>query len=225
MRLLAISDIHGHADALGAILAAADRVGYDRLLVAGDLCFPGPEPLAVWRRLKQAGAVIVQGVSDRAVAAIDPELIRPKSPEEAERRERLRFVRAELGAGILAELAALPTSARLPLPDGGELLLVHGSPADPLEPMSHEMTDDELRALLGDDPADVIVCGGSHLPFDRDVMGVRIVNVGSVGESCAPGFANAVVIDVSGTKLDALPLNVPLGAVDAFAARPDAPTS
>jgi len=28
------------------------------------------------------------------------------------------------------------------------------------------MTDDELIALLGDQPGDIIVCGGSHVPFD-----------------------------------------------------------
>jgi predicted phosphodiesterase len=62
-----------------------------------------------------------------------------------------------------------------------ELVVVHGSPADPTEPFSHEMTDDEMNALLGDDPADIVICGGSHVPFDRFVRGVRIVNVGSVG--------------------------------------------
>jgi predicted phosphodiesterase len=212
VRLLAISDIHGHADALAAVLAAADRVGYDRILAAGDHCFPGPAPLEVWRRLKRAGALMVQGVGDRAVAAIDPDLLRPKSAEEVERRDRLRFVRSELGPGVLAELGALPPTTRLPLPDGGELCLVHGSPADPLEPMTHEMTDDELRALLGDDPADIVVCGGSHLPFDREVMGVRIINVGSVGEPVTRGIANAVLLDWTGGRFDALPMSVALGA-------------
>ena len=68
VRILCISDIHGHADALGAVLAAAERRGYDKLLVAGDLCFPGPKPLETWRRLTQAGAICVQGVGDRALA-------------------------------------------------------------------------------------------------------------------------------------------------------------
>src|SRR4051812_35236879 len=48
MRLLCISDIHGHADALSAVLAATDARGFSRLLVAGDLCFPGPAPLETW---------------------------------------------------------------------------------------------------------------------------------------------------------------------------------
>src|SRR5262245_19658629 len=67
VRILCISDIHGNADALAAVLATAERRGYDKLLCAGDLCFPGPKPLDTWRRLVQAGAVCVQGVGDRAL--------------------------------------------------------------------------------------------------------------------------------------------------------------
>src|SRR5271167_1313271 len=82
VRLLCISDIHGHADALAAVLATAERRGYDKLLVAGDICFPGPEPLETWRRLTQAGALCAQGVGDRALATIDPATLHPRSDHE-----------------------------------------------------------------------------------------------------------------------------------------------
>src|SRR5215831_10061215 len=101
MRFLCISDIHGHADALAAVLATAERRGYDKLLVAGDLCFPGPQPLETWRRLTQAGAVCVQGVVDRALATLDPEKIRPRSEHERLRLDRMAEVRRELGELIL----------------------------------------------------------------------------------------------------------------------------
>ncbi|WP_437908181.1 metallophosphoesterase family protein [Sorangium sp. So ce327] len=183
MRLLCVSDIHGHADALAAVLATAERRGYTQLLVAGDLCFPGPKPLETWRRLTQAKAVCVQGVSDRALATLDLDKVRARSEHERARLDRLSQTRTELGELILARLARLSPTYRLPLEDGGELVLVHGSPADPLEPISHDMTDEEVLSLLGDDPADVVICGGSHVPFDRMVGGVRIINVGSVGEA------------------------------------------
>jgi predicted phosphodiesterase len=183
VRFLAISDIHGQADALAAVLAAAERRGYHKVLCAGDLCFPGPQPLETWRRLVQAGAVLAQGVGDRALATIDPTTLSPRSEHERARLLRLDAVRRELGDVILARLARLPPLVRLPLDDGGELVLVHGSPADPTEPLTHDMSDEEISALLGDDPADVVVCGGSHVPFDRMVSGVRIINVGSVGEA------------------------------------------
>src|SRR5271165_2199885 len=78
VRLLCISDIHGHADALAAVLATAERRGYEKLLVAGDLCFPGAKPLETWRRLTQAGAICVQGVGDRALAMLDPATLHPR---------------------------------------------------------------------------------------------------------------------------------------------------
>ncbi|HXN31702.1 MAG TPA: metallophosphoesterase family protein [Polyangiaceae bacterium] len=185
MLLLCISDIHGHLDALRAVLATAERRSFHKLLVAGDIVFPGPEPLETWRRLNAAGAVMVQGLTDRAVATLDPGALRPRSEHERERLDRMRATREMLGELILQRIRRLPTHARVPLEDGGELLLVHGSPADPAEELTHDMTDDEINALLGDDPADVVVCGSSHVPFDRMVGGARIVNVGSIGE--APG--------------------------------------
>jgi predicted phosphodiesterase len=229
MRLLCISDIHGRADALAAVLATAERRGYDRLLVAGDLCFPGPEPLETWRALTRAGAACVQGTGDRALVALDVAGIRPKSPHERARLDRLAAVRAELGDLILARIGRLPQTLRIPLgapgrpvagsADGGELLLVHGSPVDPFEPLSHDMSDDEISALIGDDPADVIVCGGSHVPFDRMVQGVRVVNVGSVGEApsgiasagAASGHADATFLEIVGGELSVVQFSVPLG--------------
>jgi predicted phosphodiesterase len=223
MRWLCISDIQGDADALAAVLATADKRGFDKLLVAGDLCFPGPAPLEVWRRLTQAQATCVQGVGDRAIAMVDPAALSPRDPHEIERVAHLARVRRELGDVILARLARLPESVRLPLPPVlpaggdrpivGELLLVHGSPLDPTEPLRHDMSDDELRALLGDDPADVIVCGGSHVPFDRTVMDVRIINVGSVGDAPSgggPRHADATFLELRDGTLWVEPFVVPL---------------
>ncbi len=210
MRLLCISDIHGHAAALAAVLATAERTGYGKILVAGDLCFPGPDPLETWRRLNQAGAVCVQGVGDRALATLDLSGVRPRSVHERARLDRLTAVRTELGDLILHKLAHLPPALRLALEDGRELLLVHGSPTDAMESFTHDMSDEEVMALIGDDPADVIVCGGSHVPFDRTVAGVRVLGVGSVGE--APGgHADATLITTSADGVDAVQLVIPLG--------------
>ena len=156
MILLCISDVHGNLDALRAVLATAERRAFHKLLVAGDLVFPGPEPLETWRRLTAAGALMVQGMSDRAVATLDPDSVKPRSDHEKARLDRMRTTREALGELILQRLRKLPTHKRIPLEDGGELLLVHGSPADPAEPLTHDMSDDEVNALLGDDPADGI---------------------------------------------------------------------
>lgn len=210
MRFLCISDIHGHARALAAVLAEADARGWDQLLVCGDLCFPGPEPLAVWKTLIQKRAVCAQGLGDRALANIDPQKLSATSEVERARIERLRQVHEELGEIIIARLGKLPPIARLPLESGDTLLLVHGSPADPTEPFTFDMTDDELIRLLGDEPGDLIICGGSHVPFDRSVADVRIVNVGSVGEAPTSGYAHATIVETGplGIRVDQFEVEV-----------------
>ncbi len=212
MLLLCVADIHGHLDALRAVLATAERRSFHKLLVAGDIVFPGPEPLETWRRLSAAGAVMVQGLSDRAVATVDPATIRPRTDDERARLERLSVTRHALGDVILHRIRRLPTHERLPLEDGGELLLVHGSPADPSEALTHDMSDEEMGALLGDDPADLVVCGASHVPFDRVVGGVRVINVGSVGEAPGAGahVAQAAWVESTPGGIYVEPLVVPL---------------
>jgi predicted phosphodiesterase len=245
VRFLCLSDIHGHADALGAVLATAERRGYSRILVAGDLCFPGPEPLATWQRLAQLGAICVQGVGDRALATVDPTQLRPRDDHERARLKRLLDTRAELGDAILRQLGKLPSMVRQPLggrahaglravpssrevaasaaPTGEHLLVVHGSPVDPLEPLTHDMDDTAIADMLGDDPASVVLCGGSHIPFDRLIerrskaagvpLRTRVINLGSVGEAPVETsrFAHATFVESTDDGIEVEQFIVPLG--------------
>jgi predicted phosphodiesterase len=197
MRFLCISDIHGHADKLARVLEQCRDREFNQLIVCGDLLFPGPDPLRTWKLLTENHALCVQGLTDKAVALVDPDLMVAETAEQEARLERLRSMHSELGQLIVARLARLNTEIRLPLESGQEMLIVHGSPADPTEPLGAEMDDEEINALLGDDPADLVVCGGSHVPFERMIGDVRIVNVGSVGECPTEGIAHATLIESS----------------------------
>ncbi len=225
MLLLCVSDIHGNLDALRAVLTTAEKRSFHKLLVAGDILFPGPEPLETWRRLSAAGAVMVQGVSDKALATLDPNALRPRSDHERRMLERMKAVRGELGDLVLERIKRLPTHARIPLEDGGELVLVHGSPAHPDEAMSFDMSDEEIDALLGDDCGDVVVCGMSHTPFHRTIGSVQVINVGSIGEAPdglaapisygsegAPLVAHATWIESTPRGIQVEQITVPLDA-------------
>jgi predicted phosphodiesterase len=197
MRFLCISDIHGNAAALRRVLEDAEARVFHQLVVCGDSLFPGPAPLETWKILIERRALCVQGLSDRALYEVNPSKLKAATPEQRARIQRLQEVQRELGELIVARLGKLPTSARLPLESGEEAVIVHGSPADPTEAMCADMEDAELSALMGDDPADIVICGASHVPFGRQLGDVKIVNVGSVGESPAAGFAHATIIDAS----------------------------
>lgn len=223
MRALCISDVHGNLLALTAVLATAERRSFSKLLVAGDLIFPGgnddglAQPLETWRRLSAAGSIMVQGVTDQALATLDPNRIEAKTDHEKRMIERMKRVRGELGDVVLERLRRLPKTFRMNLEDGGELVLVHGSPMDPSEAISFDMSDEEVLALIGDDPADIVVCGMSHVPFDRTVSDVRVIGLGSVGEAPdgvslreRPKVAHATWIESSPSGLTVEQIVVPL---------------
>ena len=197
MRFLCISDIHGHADKLKKVIEEGRFRGYEQLVCCGDLLFPGPAPMETWKILLETKALCVQGLTDAAVAQLDPDSLVASTPAAQERVHKLLELHDTLGELIIARLGKLKKEARLPLESGHEMLIIHGSPADPTECMTMDMSDDELNALIGDEAADLIVCGGSHVPFERQIGDTRIVNVGSVGESPSEGFANGTLIESS----------------------------
>jgi hypothetical protein len=154
----------------------------------------------VWKRLIENNALCVQGLTDRALSLLDPDDLTPSTPREQQRLDRLISIHRELGEIIIARIGRLPAMARLPLESGHEMVIVHGSPADPTIAMTPDMTDEELAALLGTDPCDLVVCGGDHVPFQRQLDDVRILGVGSVGEAPGQKVAYAAIVTSTPTQ-------------------------
>lgn len=185
-----ISDIHGNLPALEAVLEELTRRQARDIFVAGDLLLGGDEPLAVWRKLQSIGARCVCGPSDLALASVSAAALHPQDEREREKAEAFHKTQTSLGELVKKQLAQLPRQLRIPLIDGSELLLVHGSPRDAFETIGHELDDEEMSALLADDPADVVVCGGTHVAFARLIDTVQVINVGSVGAAPEGRFAH-----------------------------------
>lgn len=197
MRILCISDIHGYAEPLQQVLTFGKAQGCTTVLAAGDLCFPGPQPLECMQLLASVHAHMVQGVSDLAVATLNPDDLPTPDTFHSQRVEALRQAQKQLGAAALKRLRRLPQRFRMTLEDEGELILVHGSPVDPTTSLSHDMTDEQMLELLGDAEESVVICGGDHVPFDRFVGDCRVIGVGSVGMSPTPNVAHAAIVDTS----------------------------
>ncbi len=184
-----LSDIHGNLPALDAVLAVLRQREVTTIFACGDHLLGGPDPLGVWRRLREVEARCTRGVGDAALAQIDGSKLEASTDEERERLETFRSAQEAIGELVRKQLMQLPESLRVPMIDGRELLMVHGSPADPTVELTHDLDDRELEARIDDDPADLIICGASHVPFRRDVAEWTVINVGSVGE--APEGRNA----------------------------------
>lgn len=189
-----MADVHGNLKALRAVIAAARERGAIDFIVAGDLLLGGDDPLGVWKELQRVGARCVRGPSDIALANIDPRGLKAKTPEETARAQVFADAQRALGELVRRRLGELPDRLRIPLVDGRELLVVHGSPVDPFEGIDHDLDDEGMLALLNDDPADIIVCGATHVPFQRALDQVHVVNVGSVGEAPEGNVAHFTII-------------------------------
>ncbi len=216
MRLALFSDIHGNPLALDAVLADIQQQGgVDAYWLLGDFAAIGPDPAGALERLTRLpNAQFVRGNTDRYVAAGD----RPEpTPADVQANPGLLpnligversfswtqgMVTAE---GWLDWLTALPLELRLTLPDGVRLLGVHASPGtDDGLGMRPTMSDAELAALLDGCDADVVCVGHTHWPQDRQVNGVRMVNLGSVSNPLPPDLRASYVLldaDTSGYRL------------------------
>lgn len=169
MRVAALSDIHGNLPALEAVLADVEREDVDAVVVGGD-SFSGPWPAEVVDLLASVEARIVRGNADRLDAG--RELGGDLGAWNEER----------LGAGRAATAAAWPLTLELDVPGLGSVLVCHSTPSED-EPIYTRITPDaELVALLGPVERDVLLCGHTHMQYDRTLSsGLRVVNPGSVG--------------------------------------------
>ena len=120
MRVAVLSDIHSNIVALDAVLSDAGDV--DAIWHLGDVVGYGPHPDAVVARLDERDATGVRGNHD-AAAVGGPEIdwFNPEARAAAE------WTRDTMSQATRAWLTALPERRIV-----DDVLLVHGSPRDPL---------------------------------------------------------------------------------------------
>jgi putative phosphoesterase len=181
MKIVALYDIHGNLPALDAVLKEVEQEHPDLILVGGDIV-PGPMPRAALERLVALGEKIhtIRGNCEReVVAAFDGLPPRPGMSEKVS--ERMRWTAKQLERSQRNILAGLPEQASLSVDGLGEVLFCHGSPRSDEEMITVATPEERLREMLADVKQRVVVCGHTHMQFDRTIDGKRIVNAGSVG--------------------------------------------
>lgn len=178
MRLAVLTDVHGNAFALEAVLADIRATSPDATYNLGDTVWGAADPGRAWALQQEFAPPSVRGNTDEFMLSELSEL------QPATRLYR-EFVESQLG-GVPPELRRLPVS--LSVADG-EVLLSHGSPRDPWEYLMlsgdhHDSqrlaTPAELRERLHGAAARVVVVGHSHTELLDTRLGVSVVNAGSV---------------------------------------------
>jgi len=182
MCLAVISDIHGNAVALDAVLQDLRREQIDQIVALGDMIQSGPQPAKVVQRLRELNCPVVMGNSDSwLLSGVET----GNEPIPEGRLRKLHVVRewslARLSAADRAFIESFTPTIHLELPDGRKFLGFHGSPADFDGFIFPHTPEAEFQSLLMA-YADHILSGGHvHLPFVRRIADSFFFNPGSVG--------------------------------------------
>jgi putative phosphoesterase len=160
-------DIHGNLGALEAVLAEIPDDA--TIVVGGDVCAGGGQPSETLERLRGLGDRVtwLRGNADRELYPGEQGLAPPGA---------LDATRGQLSREQIEFLYALPPRVRI-----DDVLYVHASPRNDEDIFTERTPEERIAFLFEDVDADVVVCGHTHMQFERTVAGKRVINSGSVG--------------------------------------------
>ena len=179
-RVAALYDIHANLPALEAVLAEVDAARVDHIVVGGDVV-PGPMPGETLARLMNLDHSVsfIQGNGE--VAVFEERVGTYPEPLPDRARAIVRWTVHALSAADAAILASWPMLLTIEVDGIGRVLFCHGTPRHHNEIVLDSTSEPLLRPLLDPLGVPLVVCGHTHMPFDRYVGTTRLVNAGSVG--------------------------------------------
>ena len=190
MRVAALFDIHGNLPALDAVLTEIRDLGVDRIVVGGDV-LPGPMPRETMARLMELEipTEFIYGNGDLAILA----QMRAAHPSEVTYwgtssgaplpepyGELFRWTGREVRE-YQDILESWPLTTTVDIDGLGKVLFCHATPRNEVEIFTRLTPEDRLVAVFAGVDASVVVCGHTHMQFDRTVGHLRVINAGSVG--------------------------------------------
>lgn len=172
MKIAVLSDIHGNMPALQTCLETIFEMGCSKIYCLGDTFGYFQDGQLCFETLIGLGTEFLIGNHEAMLLGILP------FEKKGENIYQLSAKMAVLSPEIKNNLSSLLPYRAVTLSTGKRLLLVHGSPWDPLG--GYVYPDTDLRGF-GRLPYDYIFMGHTHRPFIRNESNVCIVNAGSCG--------------------------------------------
>jgi predicted phosphodiesterase len=179
MRVAALYDIHGNLPALEAVLDDVRTAGVDSIVIGGDVV-PGPLPRETLACL-EALEIPVRFLHGNGESAVLAELAGKDSTVPAPFRELIRWSARQLEPEQQRSMARWPSTVRVAIPELGDVLFCHATPRSDTEIFTRLTPGERVAPALAGVDAPLVICGHTHMQFDRMVGSIRVVNAGSVG--------------------------------------------
>jgi len=180
MRVAAIYDIHGNLPALEAVLQEIRQEKVDHIVVGGDV-LPGPMPVETLDCLRDLHAAVHCIYGNGEVAVL--EQMAGKEPTRVPQAFRpvIRWTAAQLQPQHQHWLTMWHKTVTLEISGLGSVLFCHATPQNENDIFTRLTPEDRVLPLFESLDAAVVVCGHTHMQFDRKIGQTRVVNAGSIG--------------------------------------------
>ncbi len=204
MPTAAIYDIHGNLPALDSVIKEIRRERVDQIVVGGDV-FPGPMPRETMERLLSLDIPVqfICGNGDREVLAqmkgVETEWFR--GAQEAW-REPVRWTAQQLRLENVKALVGCPKTLSVEISGVGEVFFCHATPRNDTEIFTRLTPEEKLLPLFEGVESRLVICGHTHMQFDRMVGKTRVMNAGSVGMPFGETGAYWLLLGASGAGVE-----------------------
>jgi pyruvate-formate lyase-activating enzyme/predicted phosphodiesterase len=211
-RIAAFGGAYANPYALSAMLVDARARGCERIFNLGDLGGFGAACDAVWPLLGRHGVESIAGNYDIAIGRGDPDCGCGYSSERDNHFAQIMYdhTLAATGADFAAWMRELPGELREEI-GGVDVHVVHGSPLAVNDFLWGSLPDDELRMRVRESGADVLLCTHTGIPWQRELEGTLVVNVGTVGRPANDGRRDTwyAILDLDGgrARAELIPLS------------------
>jgi predicted phosphodiesterase len=176
----ALYDIHGNLPALEAVLAEVRQLEVSEVVVGGDVV-PGPMPAETLSCLRKLDVPVRFIYGNGEIAVL--EHIAGKHPASVPEQHRpvIEWTAQQLSLENERVLADWPKTVQMEVLGSGRILFCHATPRNENEIFTRATPEERLLPIFAVIDASVVVCGHTHMQFDRIIGGIRVVNSGSVG--------------------------------------------
>ncbi|MBB6448527.1 putative phosphodiesterase [Geomicrobium halophilum] len=181
MKMAFISDIHGNAVALDAVLADIEKHNVQSIAVMGDICFRGPEPKKALDRIRSLDSPVLKGNADEWMVRGVKEGEVPDQALAMMNNERDWSV-SQMDENDLNYLKELPTQFHWELNSHLKLHTFHATPDSLFQVVLPHAEPAHIReTIFSQKEADLYLYAHIHLPYVRYIDGKCVANLGSVG--------------------------------------------
>jgi len=204
VRIACFYDIHGNLPALEATLQEIRRMKVDVVVFGGDI-LPGPFPQETVALVQDLDIPVrcIRGNGEREAFALSNGDVDVEVPQDF--HAGMKWCVAQLSSEQRHFVESWPICVSLEAAPGMEILFCHATPFSDSELFTAESDESRVHQIFAGCEVPTVVCGHTHMQFDRTVGQWRIINSGSVGMAFGSHEAQWLLIDSGDIRLQSTP--------------------